>query len=246
MIRETATSRADHHRRLIWTDRLVEKFWDYYSTNEYDYFANANGQQIIKSVRKFFPKGSKVLDLGCGAGGLTRELLRQGFSVAACDYSTETVRRARIAFSENELFLGATVVEEILESGAKFDVIFLVEVVEHLNDQHLEATIQVVKRLLSSGGVLVVTTPNEELLDEETVYCPCCDHSFHRWQHVRSWSANALEIYFSKHAFRSICVKSTNFSLNAKDGFLAHWIIRPLRHILRRKNPHLMLVAKQQ
>lgn len=33
------------------------------------------------------------------------------------------------------------------------------------------------------GGALIITTPNEENLEDNMVYCPVSNTIFHRWQH---------------------------------------------------------------
>ena len=48
-------------------------------------------------------------------------------------------------------------------------------------------------RRIAPGGLLFLTTPFAEILAENEVYCPSCDHFFHRWQHQRSWELADIE-----------------------------------------------------
>ena len=56
-------------------------------------------------------------------------------------------------------------------------------------------------RALAPGGRLFVTTPNGEDLDVERTICPECGCTFHRWQHVRSWTAQSLASRLSAVGF---------------------------------------------
>jgi hypothetical protein len=66
--------------------------------------------------------------------------------------------------------------------------------------------------LLAPGGVIVFTTPNDEDLGASRLYCPECDHVFHRWQHIRSWSAQSLSAFLTAQGFRDVKAWTTDFS----------------------------------
>jgi 2-polyprenyl-3-methyl-5-hydroxy-6-metoxy-1,4-benzoquinol methylase len=87
-----------------------------------------------------------------------------------------------------------------------------VEVIEHLSDEQLEGTLDIIKRLLAPGGVIVFTTPNDEDLGASRLYCPECDHVFHRWQHIRSWSAESITAFLTAQGFRDVKAWTTDFS----------------------------------
>lgn len=96
--------------------------------------------------------------------------------------------------------------------GLRFDGILSVEVIEHLSDERLESTLGLIKRLLQPGGVIVFTTPNDEDLAASRLYCPECDHVFHRWQHVRSWNRRSLSKLLAKRGFVDVRTWTTDFS----------------------------------
>jgi len=107
----------------------------------------------LKILRKRFPlmvetiqDGEKVLDIGASHRNL-QERLKRHFSKLI--YKSMDIDR--------EQFHDFYSLEEIQES---FDVIFLFEVIEHLN---LGEGVQLLKRvydLLDQGGRLILTTPN--------------------------------------------------------------------------------------
>jgi len=71
--------------------------------------------ELIASV---LPAGASVLELGCGTGRITRQLVRQGFRVTAVDESPEMLTHVRGA---------ATVLARIeeLDLGRRFDGVLL-------------------------------------------------------------------------------------------------------------------------
>ncbi|WP_198668259.1 class I SAM-dependent methyltransferase [Streptomyces triticisoli] len=73
------------------------------------------------------PVGAHILELGCGAGRVTRPLLERGFTVTAVDESPEMLRRVRGA---------RTICSPIedLDLGETFDVVMLASFLVHTGD----------------------------------------------------------------------------------------------------------------
>jgi SAM-dependent methyltransferase len=144
----------------------------------------------------------------------------------------------RDRFSDEPLFGGVELVSELpsaLPSGS-FQVVFLVEVLEHLLDEHLAPTLDEVRRLLAPGGHVVATTPNDEDLARESVRCPDCGARFHRWQHLRSLDATSIGDLFAAHGFDAVTAEPTNWTPSRLD---------PLRRLAGRTppRPHLLYVG---
>lgn len=185
---------------IDWTRERIERFWDYYSGNralEDTYFARISGRQLIDYVRKRIRIGLAV-DIGCGRGDLIGFLLDRGFRAYGMDQSTESVELVRRRFSSKALFLGAG------NEPPPADTAFMLEVVEHMDDAALSGALADVRRILKPGGHLVITTPSEENLDKEKIMCPECGSTFHRMQHVRSWSADTLASHLAQHGFATV------------------------------------------
>ncbi len=66
------------------------------------------------------------------------------------------------------------------------------EVLEHLEDDVLSATLAEVRRVLVECGIFIGTVPANENLRLNAVVCPCCNETFHRWGHVRTFSEASL------------------------------------------------------
>jgi len=135
-------------------------------------------------------------------------------------------------------FEGAFPVAQLVENGEKFDAIVSVEVVEHLPDAALKDYLTVADKLLSSDGVMLISTPNNENLSIWNVYCPHCKHSFHRWQHVRSWTAETLAAALAPYGLARLTSYGTNFGVGWKGKVI-------LTLIGKYERPNLVFIAKR-
>lgn len=229
---------------LQWTPELTQRFWNYHSRFPDAYFTEQYGPSIIETVSPYLGSQPRILDYACGTGALTGLLLRHGLNVAACDISADSLAHVQSLYHHHPNFIGTLGLGE-LEAGGGFDVAMLVELVEHVGDDVLTQILDDLWAALKPGGRIVITTPNEECLDVDTVYCPQCNHTFHRWQHVRSWSAQSLGTFLAKHRFQQETVLKTDFSLSARDGRIRYAAKKMMSRLLNRKAPHLVLIARR-
>ncbi|MHB8242746.1 MAG: class I SAM-dependent methyltransferase [Solirubrobacteraceae bacterium] len=101
--------------------------------------------------------GAHVLDVGCGEARFAAELVKQGARVTAIDVAEEPLRRARVLHPELELHRVELDGPWTLED-ASFDVVWAGEVLEHVADTG--AWLSEVRRVLRSGGSLLLSTPD--------------------------------------------------------------------------------------
>jgi len=98
----------------------------------------------------------RALDVGCGEGRFAAELLRCGVEVVAIDVAEEPLRRARQRHPQLELGLvPADGPWPLPDAG--FDLVWAGEVIEHVADT--AAWLSEVRRVLRSGGRLLISTP---------------------------------------------------------------------------------------
>lgn len=106
------------------------------------------------------PGDLRVLEVGCGVGGITLPLGTLGAGVTGVDLDAADVGMlrddaARLGLGSVEAFVGDAYA---FESEERFDVAVASEVLEHLEDPGRLAA--VLSRHLRPGGLLLVTTPN--------------------------------------------------------------------------------------
>jgi 2-polyprenyl-3-methyl-5-hydroxy-6-metoxy-1,4-benzoquinol methylase len=142
--------------------------------------------------------GQRVLDLGCGDGRFGAELAAAGARVVGADVAHEAVRRARARGLE------AVVVGEegpLPFAADSFDVVWAGEVLEHVAD--VVGLLAEVRRVLSWGGTLLVTTPWHGRL----VVAP--DRHFDpRSDHLRFFSARMLRVVLGAAGFADVDVRA--------------------------------------
>lgn len=217
----------------------MAKFWNYYATyRPNDYFTRQFGDQIVNATERFIDRGSTICDFGCGAGYLLEKLVRN-FKAAGCDFSPNNVAATKARLDNAPNLLGVYQSTDATLPANFFDAVYLVETVEHLLAEQVVPTMEAVARVLKPGGKIVVTKPNSEDLAASTVFCPNCQHTFHRWQHVRSFSEAELKLFMQQAGFEPIRIFTTDF---AATGLIQRLkaVARPL---LNRRNPHLVYVG---
>lgn len=108
-------------------------------------------------------KGLAVLDIGCGGGLVAEPLARLGAEVTGIDPAPENIAAAK-AHAEGarlDIIYRAETAEAFAASGAAFDCVLLLEVVEHVPD--VPAFLQAVAPLVKPGGLTIVSTLNRTL-----------------------------------------------------------------------------------
>jgi 2-polyprenyl-6-hydroxyphenyl methylase/3-demethylubiquinone-9 3-methyltransferase len=104
--------------------------------------------------------GRSAIDIGCGAGLMTEPLARMGAQVTGIDAAPENIEAAKAHAAAGGLAIDyrATSVEEVAATGARFDLVTCLEVIEHVADR--ESFFASLAALVAPGGLLVVSTPN--------------------------------------------------------------------------------------
>ncbi len=105
-----------------------------------------------------------LIDIGCGGGLVAEPMRRMGFDVTAIDASSENIGTARAHAEQMGLDIAyrAATVEQIEAEGAgPFDVVLVLEIIEHVADP--EIFIRTCSRLIAPGGIMIVATLNRTL-----------------------------------------------------------------------------------
>jgi SAM-dependent methyltransferase len=114
----------------------------------------SSGDQLEAMVRAHVSASSRVLDLGCGRGGVVELFWREVQLAAGVDPDPSSLASHRAA--------GMPVVRGVGESlpfvDAAFDLIVSLWVLEHLREP--AATLREVHRVLAPGGHFIFVTPN--------------------------------------------------------------------------------------
>jgi len=98
-------------------------------------------------------EGRSTLDISCKKGEILQTLKSQGFTVRGTNFAEDTEAVDGILIDR-----GVDLLKGLPYATESFDVVLLVEVIEHLENHRV--AISEVARVLKPGGVLILTTPN--------------------------------------------------------------------------------------
>ncbi len=104
--------------------------------------------------------GLTALDIGCGAGLMTEPLARMGARATGIDAAPENIAAATSHAAAGGLSIDyrATSAEALAATGARFDIVTCLEVVEHVADR--DSFFAALAALLAPGGLAILSTPN--------------------------------------------------------------------------------------
>ncbi len=109
-------------------------------------------------------EGLSVLDIGCGGGLLSEPMRRLGAEVVGIDASAENVEVAALHAAESGLAIdyrhatAEALAADLTTTGARFDVVLNMEVVEHVAD--VGVFLAASAALVKPGGAMVLATLN--------------------------------------------------------------------------------------
>lgn len=174
--------------------------------------------------------GLRVLEVGCGVGGITIPVATLGCDVRAIDLDRPDVEElVRVAGERGLGNIHATVDDAMaFDDGVAYDIVIASEVFEHLLDPG--ALADAIARRLVPGGRVIVTTPNGygpwELANAVNPY-----RAMRRWtwsrrlvgrapydggggrDHCQRFTRAALEEVFTSRSFRPVAFAKSDFVL---------------------------------
>ena len=105
-------------------------------------------------------EGLTMIDVGCGGGLVTEPMARLGAAVTGLDGAEESVKAALAHAEHGDLRIDYRqgTAEDLAASGACFDVVLALEIVEHVADMH--AFCEAVGKLARPGGLIILSTIN--------------------------------------------------------------------------------------
>jgi 2-polyprenyl-3-methyl-5-hydroxy-6-metoxy-1,4-benzoquinol methylase len=119
-----------------------------------DLVARHYGVYLDMADRSAVP-GGRLLDVGCGAGLFLKAAETRGWTGEGVEVSPTAAEYARTVLG---LRVGSVRLEEAGFPAASFDVVTLLDTVEHLADPR--GALALVRRLLKPGGRIILNTPD--------------------------------------------------------------------------------------
>ena len=146
---------GDYQYRALHSGHPMQRFWH-----------RGKLTMIDQLIRPRLRAGSRLLEIGCGAGNLLLQAVVPGSYPVALDLSMQalTFVRSRLeeANSDTQAPSGFACTQAIGEylplEDESFDCVLMSEVIEHLEVPQI--SIREAARVLRPGGRLLITTPN--------------------------------------------------------------------------------------
>ena len=110
----------------------------------------------FNKIKNFLPKllgDEHFLDIGCGHGGVCSELIKKGFNVSGIEINDEAINSLQTKGYKTY----RRDITKPLNINSKFDIIFILDVLEHLFDP--VQLLQEAKNITKKNGYIIVTIP---------------------------------------------------------------------------------------
>jgi len=107
-------------------------------------------------IERHVPKGSRILEAGCGLARWVRYMKDRGWNIAGLEYSRETVGNVNSAWPDLDVRYGDCAAAPFEDSS--FDCVLSFGVVEHWPEGPQKPLLEI-RRLLRSGGIAIITAP---------------------------------------------------------------------------------------
>ncbi len=212
---------ADYQYKALNNGFWLQKNWH---RNKFD----AINMGIVKSGSK------KVLDLGTGSGNFELAFAKDFKIIFGVDYNDEAISFLADKLRSNKIRNVKLLRADIRDlpkdvTDNKFDLIIIVDTIEHIKKKDALEVIIRSKKLLNPGAELVIITPNygsiwvilEGVLDKLTIV-----PKFAGKQHLSKFDRESLSVAFTKAGFSQIKISSFNlFSFLSPFNQLNHWLL---------------------
>ena len=120
---------------------------------------------ILEALNKKKLNNTKILYIGCGGGLISEGLTNIGANVTGIDFIKENINVAKMHAKKNNLKINYFVKDfEKEKITSKYDVIIVLEVLEHLNNW--EEFVKKIKLSLKKNGTLIISTINRNLVSK--------------------------------------------------------------------------------
>lgn len=137
---------------------------------------------LIKAVTELLAdvpsQGKTLLDVSCKDGELLQALYPRGFLLRGTNFEPSGTTASKSQLDGIPIDTGIDLLKPLPYADASFDVVLLVEVIEHLENHR--AALSELARILKPGGVFILTTPNIMRLSSRFHFFLCGYHKTKR------------------------------------------------------------------
>lgn len=128
------------------------------------YLPEISGSIELEHLHRYFfackfVEGKRVLDIACGEGYGSNLLAKYAHQIIGVDIAEEAVQHARHHYQQKNMEFRVGSATDIPLADGSVDVVVSFETIEH-HTQH-EEMMREIKRVLTPGGLLIISSPNK-------------------------------------------------------------------------------------
>ena len=136
---------------------------------QYRLFGNQRIEQAARRIEPYVHEHDRVLDVGCGIGIVTERIAARaragrvwGIDLSPRNvwYASHTVRKSNVSFFTADILTDAGQIRE--RTGGAFNVITLVDVIEHIPEAERAALFVRLRELSATNALLILTYPSPQ------------------------------------------------------------------------------------
>lgn len=199
-------------------------------------------KQFEHNYRSYFPKNKalRVLDIGIGRGEMLTCMKNWGYqNYLGIDISPSTVKFCSSIGLNCKLVSDSE--EFLLQNKQEFDVITLLDVLEHFKKENVVSFLRALKESLKPDGVLIIQVPNLQAPDGHL-------HRYNDITHEVGYIEHSLQQVLMASGFENISfmgfeelIFKTPIQIIKKSLRATHWaFVRFLRFINANLNPKIL------
>ena len=117
--------------------------------------------QRLDWLRRYIAPSDRAIEFGCGTGYMITYPMRTwGYDVIGADIDATSIEHGRALLERAGIDPSALHLQDLRDVEGQFDAVIASEVLEHLEDPVLDASLDLIHDKLRPGGRLLVTVPN--------------------------------------------------------------------------------------
>jgi SAM-dependent methyltransferase len=188
---------------------------------------------LLASALKSVPSEARILDIGCGQGLLVYALNMAGFrSVQGIDLSEQQVAVGQSYGLPCRAVERDYIIDLAKSAPETFDLIFLMDVLEHMDKDEQLRTLATIYQLLTPGGRLILSVPNANASFG-------LRWRYNDWTHETAFTEHSLEYILLNSNFRNLKFLPYEFVTRPRLCFIPRlsivpWILQKFFRFFRR------------
>ncbi|MFZ8995409.1 MAG: glycosyltransferase [bacterium] len=193
---------------FVYPQPTKEELEEIYSENYFDEWGSKEAENALREIKMKtyrkqlleigkFQDFHTILDIGCGLGYSLDSAVEQGYEITGVEFNEVIANEIR---QRHEKIY--TDLDEILAKNQKYDVITLMEVLEHLPD--LSKLFTELHRLMSENSLVMLTT-----IDADSGRAKFLRDGWYHIHHDHLWyfTPRICTELFERNGFQVVCIK---------------------------------------